>query len=235
MYLTKVHKRLCQNVCSHWRWSKLQHQQFIYSTVLSKVKYCAFTPLHWLNEVIQGRLQVKVILTLIRLWAMVGVMFTQRVKQSRASESLPSRSSCRPLWRLVSLRLKGTWEADHQTKHVLKKDLWQHFIYSCVRAVTMWQQREQSQVQLCFFTKSNNEKEEFRMLSLLMFRYVFMKWKSAAFYIPFCTVTRNNVALLLLRNAALWINQLLSPFKEAQKTHDYCGWPILSVHLRSVC
>lgn len=39
---------------------------------------------------------------------MTGVMLTQRVKQSLASDTLPSRSNCRPRCRLVSLRLSGT-------------------------------------------------------------------------------------------------------------------------------
>lgn len=39
---------------------------------------------------------------------MVGVMLTLRVKQSRASDNFPSLSSCRPLLRLASLRLKDT-------------------------------------------------------------------------------------------------------------------------------
>lgn len=49
---------------------------------------------------------MQLILTLIRLCAMAGVMFTQRVKQSLASDSFPSRSSCLPFWRLASRRLK---------------------------------------------------------------------------------------------------------------------------------
>lgn len=43
--------------------------------------------------------------TLMTWCAIAGVTLTQRVKQSRASASFPSRSSCLPFWRLAWRRL----------------------------------------------------------------------------------------------------------------------------------
>lgn len=115
---------------------------------------------------------------------MVGVMFTQREKQSLASDTLPSRSSCRPLWRLTSLRLKDAWMKPNGTQsEILNQILKQNENYrkiicsktklclhinlqkhSCLEIMMLWHhcvgaktKVDQTQTQPSFLVKDNDK------------------------------------------------------------------------------
>lgn len=69
--------------------------------------------------------------TLMRLCAIAGVMLTQRVKQSLASDTLPSRSNCRPLLRLASLRLPSAAATIRKAALVAKGANWMLLVLQC--------------------------------------------------------------------------------------------------------